>query len=298
MGKMVWLAELYRRTLTRISPMLNTKLTYKAKFHKKLDLDHPITLNEKNQWLKMNTYLNDPLVKQCADKYMVREYVKKCGFENILNDLIAVYDSPSKINWDILPQRFALKLNVGCGFNHIITDLSRENTQRLEKEVARWFKKSKTQWLSYSEMQYKDVKPYVLIERYLGNADKGTLPEDYKVYCFNGIPTFIMVCVGRENGGHPKFYFFDKDWSLARINRDSKAAPEGFSIPKPKCFDALISAAAKLSSPFPFVRADFYVFNDEVIFGELTFTPAGGMDTGRLPETDILMGDLLQLPSE
>lgn len=278
--------------------MLNTKVTYKVKFHKKLDLDNPVTLNEKNQWLKMNTYLNNPLVKQCADKYKVREYIEGCGYKDILNDLIAVYDSPEKIEWEKLPQRFALKLNVGCGYNHIVTDLSKENTKLLEKEVARWFKESRTQWLSYSEMQYKDVKPYVLIERYLGNAEKGTLPEDYKVYCFNGKPTFIMVCVGRENEGHPKFYFFDNEWNLARINRDSKAAPEGFSISKPKCLDTLMSASAALSSPFPYVRADFYIYDDAVIFGELTFTPSGGMDTTRLPETDILMGSLLKLPTE
>lgn len=298
MGRFVFLAEIFRRTLTRISPMINTKITYRIKFHRKLDLNNPITLNEKIQWLKLHTYLDNTLVKQCADKYAVREYIIDRGYQHILNELIAVYDSPEKIEWNKLPNSFAIKLNVGCGFNHIISDLSSENINELVNEADLWIKKSKTQWLSYSELQYKDVTPYILIEKYLGNASKKAMPEDYKVYCFNGKPTYIMVCVGREKGCVPKFYFFDSSWNLARINKDSKEAPEGFCIPKPKCFEELLTAAKDLSQPFPFVRADFYIFEDNVVFGELTFTPAGGMDTGRLPETDLLMGELLKLPNK
>lgn len=125
--------------------------------------------------------------------------------------------------------------------------------------------------------------------------DDWIAPEDYKVYCFNGEPKFIMVCVGREQEGHPKFYFFDEKWQLARINRDSKNAPPGFTLDKPKCLDKLIECAKTLSKNFPFVRADFYIVGSKVYFGELTFTPAGGLDSNRLPETDIMMGNLLDI---
>lgn len=292
------LADAFRSGLTLISPKLNTKVTYFVKFHKRLNFNNPKTLDEKILWLKFNTYWNNPLVKQCADKFKVREYIEKCGLSSILNELIAVYETPEEIEWDKLPKSFALKLNIGCGFNHIVADKSKEDFANIKKEVARWIKNSKTQYLSYSEMQYKDVKPYILVEKYLGNAEKGTLPIDYKVYCFNGEPEFVLTCVGRENGGRPKFYFFDKNWKLARINRDSKNAPEGFTLDKPECFDELMLSARKLSEPFPFVRADFYICEGGVIFGELTFTPSGGMDTDRLPETDIMFGKMLKLSNE
>lgn len=120
-------------------------------------------------------------------------------------------------------------------------------------------------------------------------------PKDYKVYCFNGEPKYIMVCEGREQEGHPKFYFFNEKWELARINRDSLNAPPNFTIDKPKCFEKLIDCAKKLSEPFPFVRVDFYVVDSKLYFGELTFTPAGGLDTNRLHETDVMMGSLLRL---
>lgn len=120
-------------------------------------------------------------------------------------------------------------------------------------------------------------------------------PEDYKVYCFHGEPKYIMVCVGRENKGHPNFYFFDPQWNLARINRDSMNAPRDFRVDRPKCLEKLLVCASKLSKPFPFVRADFYIMNGKVYFGELTFTPAGGLDFARLQETDIMMGKLLDI---
>ena len=120
-------------------------------------------------------------------------------------------------------------------------------------------------------------------------------PEDYKVYCFNGEPKFIMVCVGREKGGHPKFYFFDEKWQLARINRDSKNAPLNFTIDKPECFDKLITCARTLSKNFPFVRADFYIVGSEVYFGELTFSPAHCVFPYLSNKFDLEMGKLLQI---
>ena len=101
------------KTLTRISPTLNTKLYYRRKFGKKLDLDDPKTFNEKILKVKLEDYNNNPLVKQCADKYLVRNYIKKRGCGELLVPLIATYDNPNEINWEALPDRFAMKWNFG-----------------------------------------------------------------------------------------------------------------------------------------------------------------------------------------
>ena len=42
----------FRSTLTLISPKLNTAVTYRVKFGRKLDLTRPTTFNEKVLWLK------------------------------------------------------------------------------------------------------------------------------------------------------------------------------------------------------------------------------------------------------
>ena len=59
--------------------------------------------------------------------------------------------------------------------------------------------------------------------------------------------------------------------------------------------DALFDYAEMLSKPFPFVRADFYLERGKAYFGELTFTPSGGFDYGRLPESDLLFGNMVRL---
>ena len=138
------------------------------------------------------------------------------------------------------------------------------------------------------ERAAKNREKKLLVEEYIGSAD-GTLPEDYKFYCFHGRADCVMLCVGRDEGW-PKFYFFDRDFRLLRINRDSQAAPEDFTLPKPAGLDEALAIADRLSKPFDFVRVDLYLTPRGVRFGELTFTPAAALDNKRLPETDLRFG--------
>ena len=62
---------------------------------KGLDLKNPQTFDEKIWYLKL--YEKNPLKTKCTDKYLVREYVKECGLEHILNELYGVYDSFQEI---------------------------------------------------------------------------------------------------------------------------------------------------------------------------------------------------------
>lgn len=285
----LWLRKQYYCLLTRISPELNTKRMYKSKFGRKLDLQNPITLNEKLLKWKLESFHKDKLVRQCADKYAVREYIKEKGCEDILVPLIAVYDSVEEICWDSMPDSFVIKWNFGCGFNIICPDKSKLDIEKTKKVLRKW---GRTKFhLFFAEMQYDIKDKKIIVEKYL-KPKEGILPEDYKIYCFHGKPMYTMVCTDRKAAGMAKYYFFDDKWELARINRDSKTAPEGFQLPRPKCFDKLLEVAGKLSEPFPFVRADFYIVDDKVYFGELTFTPAAAMDNKRLPETDIMFGKL------
>ena len=74
-------------------------------------------------------------MRQCADKYRVRDYVDGCGCGGTLNRLLAVYDRPEDIDWDALPERFAVKWNFGCGYNLICTDKSALDTNAAEKQL-------------------------------------------------------------------------------------------------------------------------------------------------------------------
>lgn len=290
------ISRLFKQFLTVISPRLNTEIVYFFKFKKRINLNEPRTLDEKIQWLKLNAYNKNPLVTQCADKYAVRDYVKSCGCSEILNDLYGVYDSVDEIKWDELPEKFVIKWNFGCGQNLICFDKSKLDIEKAKKQLRNWYKLHDTFYLPYSEMQYKGIKPKLICERFI-EPDSGTLPVDYKLYCFNGLSNCVLVCAGRDTEGHhAKYYFFDRDWNLKRYNNAGKQVSADFTLPQPENYKKLFEYADKLSKPFPFVRADFYMERGNVIFGELTFTPCGGFDVNRLPETQILFGDMVDLP--
>ena len=278
--------------LCGISPKLSVKFWYRIYLKKPLDLEHPKTLDEKIQWMKLYYYKDNPLVYQCADKFRVRDYVKNCGLEHILNDLIATYHSANEINWDVLPQKFVLKWNFSNGGNIICSDKSKIDRKQAIKELNR-FQKIKPH-LKYAEPQY-DVEKVLLCEKFI-ETQNGEAPVDYKFYCFNGEAKYVLCCYGRSIDHRPAFYFFDKDWQLQRFNKMGKEAPEGFTMPKPEGMDDLFHYAEILSKPFPFVRADFYLENGKAYFGELTFTPGGGYDMNRLPETQLKFGQMVNLP--
>lgn len=284
-------SKLVRCGLTLVSPKLNTKVCYRVKFGRSINLKDPDTLDEKILKMKLEEFGTDELVRECADKYRVRSYIERKGCKEILVPLIAAYDKAEEIDWETLPNRFAMKWNFGCGFNIICADKNKMNKSQVIDTMRKWGKTD--YYLEYSELQYKNVKKKIIVEQFLDEGN-GSTPSDYKIYCFNGKPYCVMLCTGRESG-HAKYYFFDKNWNFLRINRNGKEAPEGFSIPKPAGIDMAFEYAERLCEPFKFVRVDLYLVQGRVYFGELTFTPSGGMDSSRLPETDLMFGKMLHI---
>ena len=48
-------------------------------------------------------------------------------------------------------------------------------------------------------------------------------------------------------------------------------------IPRPAKLDEMIAIANKLASPFPHVRIDLYYVDEQIIFGEMTFSSSGNI---------------------
>lgn len=276
--------------LTVISPKLNTKARYKAAFGKKLDLKNPQTFSEKLLWLKLKDYINNPLVIQCADKYRVREYIRDCGCECILNELYGAYDSARDIPWEILPKSFVLKWNFGAGKNILVEDKSLLDVSETEKKLEKWGRTK--YWLPYSEMQYKKTDKKIVCEKFLVDDNNPNVIPDYKVYCFHGEPKAIFVMHDRGYG--IKTEFFDANWQVLE-NTNKYIRPQQ-ETPKPACLEQMLEVSRKLSSPFPFVRCDYYVVNGKLIFGELTFTPAGGIQPSTTKIDGKDMSDFLHVP--
>ncbi|MEL3908411.1 MAG: ATP-grasp fold amidoligase family protein [Treponemataceae bacterium] len=269
-----------RQFLSVVVPVYATKRLYKRTFSKELNLKNPKSLNEKALWLKLNTYYNNPLITECVDKYLVRNYVKRAGCGEIVNELLGVWDKAEKINFDELPDRFVLKGNHGCGYNLIVPDKSKLNIDEARKTVNKWMKED--YWKLFAETQYKFINKKIIAEKFLENKNNPEKwIEDYKFFCINGIPHCVMICTERETGD-PKFYYFDRDLNYHpeyyHVPGINELPPPPTKLVFPENLDLMFEYAEKLSKPFPFVRVDLYNIEGKIVFGELTFLSSGGLE--------------------
>lgn len=273
-----------------VSPVMVSKIRYKNIFGRKLDLHNPKTFNEKLMWIKLNQYASDSLVSQCSDKYAVREYVEKCGLGETLNGLIGVWDKVEDIEWEKLPNRFAIKCNHGCGYNLICQDKLKFDIPEAAEQLRKWMKDDF--WKEYAEVHYKKIPKKIICEEYLegkGNA----LPVDFKIYCFNGKPVYIGNFIERDIVTDKILRgYFDLEWNPSPVFR-YEMQTELFE--RPKQLEKMLEYAEILAKPFPFVRVDFYEVDGKIYFGELTFTPTGCLATYYTDKAQMELGELLNV---
>ena len=274
--------------LTTISPKLNTYYSYFLVNRKIMNLDNPTTFAEKISWLKLHRYANDPLVMKCADKLAVREYVEKHGYGYMLNDLIAVFDKVEDIDWERLPDAFVMKWNFGSGFNYLCDDKCNLDISHAIQQLHKW---GNTKfWLFFSELQYNIDKKQIICERFLKTANNALI--DYKFYCFHGKVKAVLV-IERVGKNAEKAVFMTPEWNyLSDISYKYK---DDFLPDKPQSLKEMIAAAEALSEPFPFVRVDFYEWEGIPIFGEMTFTPAAGLNPSETLIDGKQMGEYIYL---
>src|SRR5690554_3478242 len=179
--------EFYYRHVISDEELIRKK--FKKRLGRELELDNPIMYNDKLQWLKLNWY--DPVATKCADKYEVREIIKEKIGEEYLNELIGVYESVDEIDIDKLPDKFVLKGTHGSGFNIICKDKSKMNWDEEFKKMRRWLRTN--YYLQNREWVYKDITPRIICEKFLADDDEASSLTDYKVFCFNGRPTYCQV---------------------------------------------------------------------------------------------------------
>lgn len=281
--------------LSVISPKLNYQYRYKKNFGRKLNLKNPKTFNEKIIWLELNNYIHNELAIQCSDKFKVRDYIRACGCEEILIPQFAVWENVKEIQWSYLPDKFVLKWNFGAGFNHICSDKSNEDPKLVLQKMSNWGKIK--YWLWYGEKHYKYIPKRIIGENFISDLSTGTgtlkSPEDYKFYCFNGKVKYILLCLNRK-GMIADYVFFNTLWEPQPFSQYAISNKGNIQIERPKLLDKAISYAERLAVPFPFVRVDLYILKDKIFFGELTFTPCGGVDKD-LYSGDFIMGKLLKI---
>ena len=272
---------LYQRT--KVGYWDRTKEYYYRETGKKLDYSHPRDLNEKLMWLER--YWQYPLKTVCADKFLVREYIRKHGMADMLVPLIAVYDSVEEIDFTILPKQFVLKCNHGSGYNIICHDKSKLDLVDVKAKLSKWMAEDFSEL--FTEIHYRDIPHKIICEELIST----TAPIEYQLWCINGKAQSFLVCRKNLDGSYDA-WSYSLNWQpLNDRKNESKGCP-----PKPSDISHMIRCAELLAEPFPFLRADFYEADGKIYFAEMTFSPSTNILSKYKDDFLRRYGEMLQLP--
>ena len=280
----VILIKFFERFPHLITDEAHSKLLFKVMFGYTLDLNNPKTMNEyicatkiSDKKLSFDIY---------TDKYEVRKYVERTIGKSYLNDILGIFDSFDEINFDKLPNAFALKATHGSSYNIIVADKSRLDVVGAKRKFDRWLQEN--YYLKDREKNYKNIKPRIMCDAFLSPLD-GQL-EEYKLFCFKGKVGFIQH--NKLIGGKRFSNIFNTAWEILPV----KYGYSGFADDsKPENGDELITVAEKLAAPFEFVRVDLYDVDGKIVFSELTFHSGGGLIPFSPESYDREFGKLLGL---
>lgn len=276
-----------RETISKLPPELAHRAFYYINTGEDLNLHSPTNFNDKIHYLML--YIHGIRESRLADKYLVRNYLKKKGLADLAPKLYGVYNSANEINFDNLPDKFVLKCNHGCGDIEFCKNKAIFNQELAVKHLN---EAMADDFATHNlEPHYHNIERKIICEEFLPCKDD-QLPIDYKFYCFSGKVECILVCSEREK--NLRLDYFDLNWNYLPYAK--KRFRSNKTLHKPKNLNEMIAIAKKLSAGFPYVRIDLYNINGKVYFSEMTFTPAAGKTDYNTSEALKYFGSLLKLP--
>lgn len=267
---------------------------YKRRFKEvhgyELNEHDPKTFHDKIFYRKR--YGNFEELAKYSDKYKVRTYVeRKIGSEYLI-PLLGIYDYLTLDDLKELPNKFVVKTTHGSGKKHI--EIVQDKLQHDLSSLVKKMNYALTLDFGYDrrELWYTKIQKKIIIEAFLESEED--VPDDYKCHCFNNNGLFISVDRGRFK--EHKRSVFDENWHLTNISLNS-FLPVGV-IKKPKNFELMKELARNLSEDFDYIRVDLYNVDGKIYFGELTLSPANGMEVLKPQKEANLWTKLWKLDTE
>ncbi len=267
------------------------KKIYKERMGKEINLSDPKTFCEKQNWLKL--YDRKPIYTVMVDKYLAREFVAERIGEDYLVPLLGVWDSADNIDFSLLPDKFVLKCNHNSDVT-ICTDKSSLDTEKVRKKLNEQLKID--YYTHKREWAYKNVPRKIICEKFMENTNGESL-VDYKLFCFNGIPKFVMVNSNRFGKEGVKVDMYDMQWKHMEM-QDGHYPNAGDIFVKPDCFDEMCKLAEILSKDTSSLRVDFNYWDNKLYFGELTFFHSAGLESFMPEKWDEILGSWVNLPTK
>lgn len=282
-------AKLSSFLLRFLSDNLFIRYYYWRVMKRHLNLKNPTLFTEKIQWLKLHNRKKEYSI--WVDKYESKRYVSSLiGHEHIIPTL-DVWNKFDEINFDELPSKFVLKTTHDSGGVVICNDKSNFNIEKAKQIINKSL--SNNFYYKFREWPYKYVKPRIIAEVFMQQSNNADL-IDYKFYCFNGQPLYCQVIQNRST--NETIDFFDSEWNHQEFyGLTPIAKPANTPIAKPANLKKMLDIAKCLSFGQSFLRVDLYEINEQVYFGELTFSPNAGYGVFTPNEWNLKLGNLIDL---
>lgn len=270
------------------------KNAYYVQMNKKLNLKRPKTLSEKVQWLKI--YDNSPIKTELTDKVLARDYVKNCIGEKYLKPVLQICDTFEEIDFDKLPNRFIVKCNHGCKWHFVVKNKEEYLNNKFiysytEKIFSNWLKQNFFGWSDF-ETQYKNIVPKVIIEPMLCSENCRS-PYEIEVMCFNSNPKIIKT----YDNNSEATCFYDENYNSIDLKLIDNNNIKYENTSPNETLKVAAELSEKLAKDFKFVRVDWFLYDGNLYFNEMTFTPFSGYF--RFPQGyehwDKKLGDMLNL---
>lgn len=246
------------------------KVRYRIIFHYPLNLKKVSTFNEKLQWLKLHD--RKEIYHTMADKYEARGFVKEKIGEDYLVPLLGVWDKPEDVTLEGLPKEFVLKCTHDSQSIVVCKDKEKLDFRKAIEMLGQGLKVN--YYALGREWAYKGIQPKIVAEKLLVDESGDDL-KDYKVFCFHGEPKFIQIDYDRFKGHKRRFY--STHWQKLDF-KITYEDDKNLVIPKPQCLQEMLEVSRTLAKDVPFLRVDWYIVENKLYFGEMTFYPGCGFE--------------------
>lgn len=242
-------------------------------------------------------FTRNPVMKVWADKLEVRKWASERFSDLSFPELLWVGKEVSQINFDALPEQFAMKVNHASGATILVTNRADANSpmrnvfrgqtaqflpivvhpSQFDAELAR---RTLEGWLvrdfSYRNRQlpewcYRGIERFAFVEQFLENG--GQPAADIKILTANGQ---VVYC-----SHHSQRYFrheqniFDTKWQPMAIQATETYRSDPLP-PKPQQLERILEIALEVAKHSKIVRVDFYEVEGHLYLGEITNYPMLG----------------------
>ncbi|MBT0815598.1 hypothetical protein KJQ77_03415, partial [Campylobacter lari] len=243
--------------------------------------------------LDMHFFSNESSIFYPIDSLEEELYkTNKCPY---LPKLYGIYKSAYDIDFDKLPNSFVLKTNHDSGGVVVVEDKKEfiRDTEKFHMSIQKLQTHLQRNYYYFArEWQYLNMEPRIFAEELL-IGDNGKPADTYKFHIFdqnNHKNNFIQVTTDRFD--NYQRVMLNSDWSLAPfgISYDNSKI---VNIPtQPPMLKKMFDLAYNLASLFDYVRVDLYQNENNIYFGELTFTPGAAGERIIPDEWDERLGEL------